>query len=690
MSLDSIPITELKGVGKSLADVLTKLHIHSVQDLVFHLPIRYLDRTKITAIGSIKLNQYEVIQGRIIKNQVGFGKKRSLEIQVEDDSGWVTLRFYHFSAAQKNNLELGKILRCFGEPRLGRSGIEFYHPEYEFVEDTDIQTLDATLTPIYGLTEGISQQRLRKLTQLAISYIDEHPPQELLPPSITNIFKVESLAKSLAFIHFPPPNAAIEKLMRGQHDCQKRLAFEELLAHFLVKQRNKARLHLEDAPNIQENENQTSQFLNQLSFSPTRAQLRVYHEIISDLKLGKPMLRMVQGDVGSGKTLVAALAALACVSSNYQVALVAPTEILAEQHLANFKRWFEPLGYIVTWLVGKLTPKQKEQTLKGIHQHDSHIVIGTHALFQDSVSIPKLGLAIIDEQHRFGVTQRLSLKKKSDTGETPHQLIMTATPIPRTLAMTAYADLDYSVIDELPPGRKPVSTRIISQSRRTEIIERIHHAGKKGKQIYWVCPLVEESETLSVTNAEETAETLSNLMPDLRIGLVHGRMKSKEKERVMDEFKSGTTQILVATTVIEVGVDVPNASFMIIENPERLGLAQLHQLRGRVGRGTEESHCILLYGNPLSNHAKERLKVLRESNNGFVIAERDLEIRGPGDLFGTRQTGEMRFRIADPVRDASLINLVHEKGSQLTTQSPEIVKQLIDRWFKHSEIYAQV
>ncbi len=690
MTLDTLPVTKLKGVGDNLAEKLAKLYIFSIQDLIFHLPFRYLDRTQITNIGSIKLNTNVVIQGRIHSAKVVFGKKRSLEVLVEDASGMVSLRFYHFSGSQKNNLETGRLIRCYGEPRLGRSGIEFYHPEYEFPEsETDLK-MESTLTPIYHLTDGVTQLRMRKLTQLAIEFLTKHPPKELLPKSLNEKFHIDSLAKALQCLHYPPPETAIAQLLSGTHEYQRRLAFEELLAHFLVQQKSREKFQADSSPVIKPSSHSLAEFLAQLPFKPTSAQFRVFEEINLDLQKGKPMLRMVQGDVGSGKTLVAALSALNCVEANYQVAVVAPTEILAEQHFTTFSNWFEPLNISVAWLVGKLTAKRRRETLEDIVNLKAQIIIGTHALFQDDVVIPKLGLSIIDEQHRFGVEQRLSLRRKSNTGEMSHQLIMTATPIPRTLAMTAYADLDYSIIDELPPGRKPINTALINQTRRMEVIERVHIAGKEGKQIYWVCPLIEESETLSVTNAEETTETLREAIRDLEIGLVHGRLKANEKEHIMAKFKSGSIQILVATTVIEVGVDVPNANLMIIENPERLGLAQLHQLRGRIGRGTEQSHCILMYGSPLSHNAKERLNVLRESNDGFHIAEKDLALRGPGDLMGTRQTGEMQFRIADPIRDASLIPLVHEIGISMLDQQPREVNQLIERWFKFAEVYSQV
>ena len=689
MSLENLSVTEIKGVGGKLAETLAKLGIATIQDLVFHLPFRYLDRTRITPIAQLAMNTNVVIQGNVLNTTVAFGKRRSLVVKLEDDTGVTTLRFYHFSAAQKNKLEQGVLLRCYGEPRIGASGIEFYHPEYDFIDPAKPVIEEESLTPVYGLTEGITQQRLRKLTEAAVKFLSQYKPTELLPEEANARFKIDSLASALVYLHFPPPNADVEQLLEGVHPYQQRLAFEELLAHFLVRQKLRAQALQVDAPSIQINQQKIDEFLEVLPFTPTGAQQRVFDEIRKDFGKSTAMLRMVQGDVGSGKTLVAALATIAVVSSGYQVAVAAPTEILAEQHFANFCGWLEPLGIKTAWLVGKLTPKQRRETLERIALGDAQVIVGTHALFQDDVLIPKLGLAIIDEQHRFGVEQRLSLRKKNKDDETPHQLVMTATPIPRTLAMTAYADLDYSVIDELPPGRTPINTALISQARRDEIIDRIGHASREGKQAYWVCPLVEESETLSAANAEETYAVLQEKLQGIPVGLVHGRMKAAEKEQVMAAFKRAELKVLVATTVIEVGVDVPNASLMIIENPERLGLAQLHQLRGRVGRGTQASHCILLYGDKLSEYSKERLKVMRETNDGFVIAEKDLQLRGPGELLGTRQTGDMTYRLADIQRDAHMIPFVHEIGLQMLADTPEKAEQLIQRWFGLAQDYTQ-
>lgn len=688
-TLANIDVTVLKGVGSKLAQVLAKLDIHSVQDLLFHLPLRYLDRTRITAISQLRTNTSVVVQGAVLKTNIVFGKRRSLAVTIEDNSGTTCLRFYHFNASQKNSFEEGRQVRCYGDPRLGSSGLEFYHPEYEFVDSGKTELSEQALTPLYPLTDGLSQSRIRSLTEQAVNLLKDYSPSELLPAEVQQMFGMDTLASALAYLHFPPPEASVEQILAGQHPAQQRLAFEELLAHYLVRQQLREQFQQEHAALIKVHQDKKAALLSTLPFSLTGAQQRVCDEIQRDLSKGVPMLRMVQGDVGSGKTLVAAIAALNVAFSGYQVAIVAPTEILAEQHLNNFKQWLEPLGLRICWLVGKLTAAKRRDALKTITDGEAEIIVGTHALFQEDVDFAKLGLAIIDEQHRFGVDQRLSLRKKSRLGEVPHQLVMTATPIPRTLAMTAYSELDYSVIDELPPGRKPIQTALVSQSRRAHVIERIRVACEKGTQAYWVCPLVEDSETLSAANAEQTWEQLKVALSGFNIAMVHGRLKAAEKEMVMASFKKGESQLLVATTVIEVGVDVPNATLMIIENPERLGLAQLHQLRGRVGRGSEASHCVLLYGDKLSQHAKQRLQVLRESNDGFVIAEKDLEIRGPGELLGTRQTGDMQYRLADAQQHANLIPEVHRIGEHLCVDK-ELSDKLIQRWIGYNKNYAQV
>ena len=683
-------LTELKGVGARLAQTLEKLGLQSIQDLLFHLPFRYLDRTRITPISHLQTNIAAVVQGRIIHSQIEFGRRRSLVCNIEDQSGCVRLRFFHFSGAQKANLSIGTEVRCYGEARQGKTGLEFYHPEYELITAASAQSIDSALTPIYALTEGITQARLRKVIEQAVEILAIQSPEELLPESVNRHFGIKSLAEAVCYLHSPPPDTPIGQLLKGVHPYQQRLAFEELLAHYLARQTLREKAQSEHAVACTAPGALHEKLLASLPFTLTDAQQRVTHEIASDLQKPKPMLRMLQGDVGSGKTLVAAMAALQVVAAQRQVAIVAPTEILAEQHLANFTRWLTPLGIEVGWLVGKLGVAKRRQALAALAAGEWAVVVGTHALFQEDVHFDRLGLAIIDEQHRFGVHQRLSLRKKSAQGDTPHQLVMTATPIPRTLAMTAFAELDYSVIDQLPPGRTPVNTVLVGQARRPEVVERIDVACQEGRQVYWVCTLVEESETLAAANAEQTAELLQAALPNANIGLIHGRLKPKDKEHVMAEFTYGKLNLLVATTVIEVGVDVPNASLMVIENPERLGLAQLHQLRGRVGRGQVASHCVLLYGDPLSFHAKERLNVLRESTDGFVIAERDLQLRGPGELLGTRQTGDMQYRLADPERDRDMLDYVHEIGRAMFLSDREAVDKLIDRWFGARREYGQV
>ena len=695
--LKQMPITTLKGVGNKLAETLEKLGISSLQDLLFHLPSRYADRTKITAIGDLNPSVSAVIQATVDSSQVLFGKRRSLAVSVSDHSGRMTLRFYHFTAAQKDGFEKGREIRCFGDIRLGARGLEIYHPEYEFLDTGQkSKTMADSLTPIYGLTEGITQPRLRSLIQQSLEYLDSCRVEELIPVEILRDAEASlsrlsaiTLTEALRYIHAPPTDAPIQQLMEGRHPYQQRLAFEELLAHNLTVQQSRMRARQDKAASLAIQASLENDFLAALPFKPTNAQQRVVGEIRQDLARNFPMMRLVQGDVGSGKTLVAALAALTALGQGFQVALIAPTEILAEQHFRSFSSWLEPLGIEIGWLVGKLTPAQKRKANEKIASGESKLVIGTHALFQESVEFHHLGLMIVDEQHRFGVHQRLALRNKGKVF-CPHQLVMTATPIPRTLAMSVYSDMDVSVIDELPAGRKPINTVVIGQSKREQVIERVREACAQGQQAYWVCTLIEDSETLSAKAAEVSHKDLQEAMPELSIGLVHGRMKAAEKEAVMSAFKDGESNLLVATTVIEVGVDVPNASLMIIENPERLGLSQLHQLRGRVGRGSIASHCVLLYGDPLSKIGRERLQVLRESCDGFVIAEKDLELRGPGELLGTQQTGQIQFRTADLLRDQGLIEHVRQSAQQILQHQPELGDKIIRRWYHREQDYVNV
>lgn len=695
-TLDRIALTALKGVGKQMAEKLNKLGLNNLQDLLFHLPLRYIDRTRVTPIGALQPNMSAVIEGEIQACDIVFGRRRSLMCRLQDGTGTLTLRFFHFSAAQKNNLVNGVRLRCYGECRRGASGLEIYHPEYERLELAADLPLERTLTPVYPATEGITQQRLRALTEQVLELLDAHSLHELLPEDLRRHLHQVPLIEALKFLHRPPANSPVDQLLEGEHPYQQRLAFEELLAHNLSLLRIRVKTQSEGAQELHSQPALVERFMSLLEFHLTGAQERVSNDIVHDLKQPIPMLRLVQGDVGSGKTVVAALAALQAIGNGFQAAIMAPTEILAEQHQANFVRWFEPLGIKVVLLTGRLKAAAKRQQLELIASGEAQMVVGTHALFQQDVEFADLALTIIDEQHRFGVHQRLSLRQKGEEESTshktlhPHQLIMTATPIPRTLAMSAYADLDCSVIDELPPGRTPVTTVVIDNSRREQIIARVSAACEEGRQAYWVCTLIEESEALEAQAAEATCEQLQQALPHLKIGLIHGRLKSAEKEQVMQAFKGGDLHLLVATTVIEVGVDVPNASLMIIENPERLGLAQLHQLRGRVGRGSAASHCALLYSSPLSQNGRERLNAMRESSDGFVIAEKDLELRGPGEVLGTRQTGDMQFKIADIQRDSHMLGTVKESATVVLQQYPHYSDELIERWLGHKDLYANV
>ena len=685
--LATTPVTELKGVGSKVAENLSKLGIVSVQDLLFHLPHRYEDRTRIYAIANLQPFLSTNIQGEIMSCDVQFGRKRMLIVRVSDGTGTVTLRFFHFTAAQKNNLQPGLTIRCFGEIKAGKFGFEILHPEYKQVDLTSPSPMQESLTPVYPATEGIKQLTLRNLTEQALVLLHKGGLAELLPEGLYQ--RQFSLNDALQLVHRPPPDVTLSLLEEGKHPAQQRLVLEELLAHHLsvLKVRQQSQQHLGFA--IQPAANLLTKFLAQLPFTPTGAQDRVLKDIQQDMQLNRPMMRLVQGDVGSGKTLVAVMAALSAINAGYQVALMAPTELLAEQHANNFRQWLNPLGIEVGWLAGKLKAKIREQALTSLQSGEIQMLVGTHAIFQEAVQFSNLALVIVDEQHRFGVHQRLALREKGEAqGRFPHQLIMTATPIPRTLAMTAYADLDTSVIDELPPGRTPVKTVVLPDTRRDEVILRVRNAAvEQNRQIYWVCTLIEESEFLQSQAAEDTAVILTTLLPELKVGLVHGRLKAAEKQQIMAAFKAGELDLLVATTVIEVGVDVPNASLMIIENPERLGLAQLHQLRGRVGRGSVESHCVLMYQSPLSKTAAKRLAVLRESNDGFYIAQQDLEIRGPGELLGTKQTGLADLKIADLIRDADLIPQVQELAQHLWQHYPANAQAIINRWLAHKEHY---
>ncbi len=686
--LNSVALTSLSGVGAKVAEKLHRIGIMTVQDLLFHLPLRYEDRTRVYPIASAMPGQHITVSGEIMDSQVSMGRRRMLTVRLSDGNGSLTLRFFNFTAAMKNSFANGKQVKAYGEIKRGKFGVEIMHPEYRiFSEPTELQ-LEETLTPVYPTTDGLRQQTLRSLTDQALSLMDKSAVQELLPEGLYN--RQVTLNQALHTLHRPTPDIALEDLDSGRHPAQQRLIMEELLAQNLSMLAVRSKGQQDKAIALPPSKTLKPQLLAALPFTPTGAQSRVVGDVEVDMAKPHPMMRLVQGDVGSGKTLVAALAALAAIEQGYQVALMAPTELLAEQHALNFAEWLNPLGINVGWMAGKLKGKAREKELEKIRTGDVKMVVGTHALFQGQVEFDNLSLVIIDEQHRFGVGQRLELRKKGAANEQyPHQLIMTATPIPRTLAMTAYADLETSVIDELPPGRTPIQTVAVPDSRRRDIVDRVRAACLDEKrQAYWVCTLIDESEVLEAQAASDTADELAALLPELKIGLVHGRMKAAEKQDIMAQFKAGELHLLVATTVIEVGVDVPNASLMIIDNPERLGLAQLHQLRGRVGRGSVASHCVLLFKAPLSKTAQKRLGVLRESNDGFVIAQRDLEIRGPGELLGTKQTGLADFKVADLVRDQHMIPQVQNLAHHIWQQHRPNGEAIIRRWLGNRENFS--
>jgi ATP-dependent DNA helicase RecG len=678
-------VQQLQGVGASAATLLEKLHIFSTDDLLFHLPRDYEDRSTIIPMNQLVVGRSYLLEGEVRSVDFPPGKKKSLAALVQDDFGKVTLRFYHIYKGLTDRIKMGQRLRIFGEVRVGARGLELYHPEIQVIQQHT--ALPKTqLTAIYPSTEGLTQPKLREYVRQALQHHSDDLP-ELLPSKYSNGYE---LKQALYYIHEPPTDANMLQLNQGSHPAQQRLIFEELVAHQISLLTRRAYIRQISAPRFSSSKVLAKKLLEALPFQMTNAQKRVSKEILQDLKQDQPMLRLVQGDVGAGKTLVAAVAACHALEADWQVALMAPTEILAEQHYLNFKRWFEPLGIQVAWLSGKQKGKARTLAEQQIKEGHAQLIVGTHALFQESVGFSKLGLVIIDEQHRFGVDQRLALRNKGADQFTPHQLVMTATPIPRTLAMSAYGDLDTSIIDELPPGRTPIQTVTIPLDRREQVLQRIATNCREGKQAYWVCTLVEQSETLDAQAAEATYQEIKERFPDINIGLVHGKMKADEKQAVMQAFKDNQSQLLIATTVIEVGVDVPNASIMVIENAERLGLSQLHQLRGRVGRGATASFCALLYKTPLSQNGQERLSILRESNDGFVIAEKDLEIRGPGELLGTKQTGDMGFRVARLERDDHLLTQAHFVAEQILKDYPQHADGLLKRWLPEAPRYAYV
>ncbi len=676
-------LTTLPGVGPALAQRLNKLGIHTPSDLLFHLPLRYQDRSRIQPIASLRAGMECLSRGEVTSNNLRYGRRRSLVVTLEDKNRVLTLRFFHFNDSMQRALSVGVRAEVFGEVRLGAQGLEMVHPEFR-VHPAHFETGEG-LTPIYPATEGLRQLTLRKLADVVLErHLNDL--EDLLPNALRQSIRLPALQDAIRTLHHPPVELEAEGLKTQLETARRRLALEELLAQHLSLRKERLSRTAHQAMAIDTNGTLSQPWLAALPFQPTSAQQRVRDEILCDLQREQPMQRLLQGDVGSGKTWVAAISALAAIESGAQVALMAPTELLAEQHRRNFQRWFEPLGVQVAWLSGALGAKARRETLEEISLGHAQLIIGTHALFQEHVQFQKLGLVIIDEQHRFGVHQRLALNEKGRAEghaaeHWPHQLVMTATPIPRTLAMTFYADLDVSVLDELPPGRSPIETVAIPQDRRDEMIARVHAACREeGRQAYWVCPLIDTSEVLEAQAATDTADDLRTRLPDLRIGLVHGRMKSAERDLVMQEFAAHELDLLVATTVIEVGVDVPKASLMVLDNAERLGLSQLHQLRGRVGRGSVKSHCVLLYRSPLGDIARERLQAMRDTQDGFVIAQKDLELRGPGEVLGTRQSGTAQYRIADILRDQDLIQLLGPIAQQLEQDSPELAERLRQRW----------
>jgi ATP-dependent DNA helicase RecG len=687
-------LATLSGVGPRVAEKLAARGLLTLQDLWLQLPRQYEDRTRISPIRSLQAGVAAQVEGVVEAVDRGFRYRPMLRVAIGDDSqSTLVLRFFHFRSAQVAQFVPGTRVRCYGTPRAGQQGLEIVHPSYRVLEAGE-GMLGEQLDPVYPAIEGIGAVSLRRLIGQALDRLPDEAMLELLPGELLAELRLPSLRSALLTVHRPPRDADVAALLAGIHPAQQRLALEELLAHHLSLRRQRIAMQRHRAPALPGSGGLVEGLLATLPFALTSAQQRVFAQLRADLARDAPMLRLVQGDVGSGKTVVAALAAMLAVEAGKQAALMAPTELLAEQHLASLRAWLEPLGVRVAWLAGKVTGKARAAALAEVASGAAQVVVGTQALMQEGVAFHDLALAIVDEQHRFGVHQRLALRDKgtqrgdADNGRVPHQLVLTATPIPRTLAMAAYADLDVSAIDELPPGRTPVQTVALSAERRPELIERIRNACAEGRQAYWVCTLIDDSDEVIAQAAQTTFEMLCAALPDVRIGLVHGRMKPADKQRLMHAFKQGELDLLVATTVIEVGVDVANASLMIVENAERLGLAQLHQLRGRVGRGSTASSCVLLYASPLSALARQRLQTMRETNDGFVIAEKDLELRGPGELLGTRQTGLPTFRIADFGRDAGLLPQVRELADRLLAEAPDTADKVIARWVGGAARYA--
>ncbi|MDT8364372.1 MAG: ATP-dependent DNA helicase RecG [Nitrosomonas sp.] len=676
-------------LNEALKQKLGKLGLWCDLDLILHLPLRYEDETRLLPIDRLAVEQTAQIEGVVTAHDIQTRPRRQLVCQLQDASGTINIRFFSFYPGQVANWAIGKRLRVLGEVRDGYSGLEIIHPKYRVVQDNT--ALPTALTPVYSVMAGLAQHTLAKLIPQALTYARQNQSlSEILPQAILKAHRLSGLVESLAFLHHPAAATSLDALQSRTHPAWRRIKFDELLAQQLSMRQHYHQRHSQHAPALPQNPALQQKLLDLLSFELTAAQQKVMTEISRDMAQPFPMQRLLQGDVGSGKTVVAAMAALQSIANGYQVAVMAPTEILAEQHLRKFVDWFAPLGIDIAWLSGSLKKRQREAALQKIEQGIAGLVVGTHALFQSSVQFKHLGVAIIDEQHRFGVNQRLALRLKGDDVTVPHQLMMSATPIPRTLSMSYFADLDVSVIDQLPPGRSPVATKLIDSRRRNEVLARIREACHAGRQAYWVCPLIEESETLQLKTAMETLAVLHETFPELEIALIHGRLDSAEKSAIMTAFSQGTIQLLIATTVIEVGVDVPNASLMVIEHAERMGLSQLHQLRGRIGRGADAGVCILLFQHPLSELARKRLQVIFRHNDGFEIARQDLLLRGPGEFLGTRQSGVPLLRFADLEADGDLLNIARETADILLRDYPQAAQAHLDRWLGRKKDYLRV
>ncbi|MGH8751742.1 MAG: ATP-dependent DNA helicase RecG [Burkholderiales bacterium] len=703
----------MSGVSKNTQDKLAKLGIASAPDLVLHLPLRYEDETRILPIKDAPSGQTVQVEGTVVNTEIQYRPRRTLVCQVEDDSGPLVMRFFNFYGSQVKVLAPGARVRILGEIRQGFFGAEMVHPKFRMVRGD--MALPDTLTPVYPTTAGLPQDTLRKLIKRSLIECDL---ADNLPSEVLQALKLPGFEQSVWYLHQPPSKAKLQKLAERSHPAWRRIKFDELLAQQLSLRLHYRARRLREAPALAAKNKLTQALLDALPFALTQAQRRAAGEIAADLAQPHPMQRLLQGDVGSGKTIVAACAVLQAIENGFQTAIMAPTEILAEQHYRKFSQWLAPLNISIAWLTGSLNKKEKQEMQDSIRQGKAQLMIGTHALIQDQVEFKKLGLAIIDEQHRFGVQQRLALRiKGSKQGMQPHQLMMSATPIPRTLSMSYYADLDVSVIDELPPGRTPVVTKLLAESRRAEVVARVRDACVAGKQAYWVCPLIEVAlsptsppegesdnvplsrrergkgegiEALQLKTALETYAVLKNTFPELKVGLVHGRLSNAEKSEAMRAFQHNEIQLLVATTVIEVGVDVPNASLMVIEHAERMGLSQLHQLRGRVGRGSEHSTCILMYQSPLGETARARLKIIFENHDGFEIARRDLQLRGPGEFLGSRQSGVPLLRFADINGDADLLDAARAVAARMLNEYPQAAQRHLRRWLGGRQEYIKV